>query len=377
MYRAGLRAFHTRVAFPPNIARMSSEQSKSPTSMRAWTYSSAANGLEKSLRLTFNNLPIKLLQPPKDKLLVEVVSMALNPTDYKTAESPFMSRIPTSKPASPGYDFCGRVVHKDGKLVFGRLDWVCQHGALGQYVLTGQNDMVDLPTSLDVNDAAAVSTAALTAYQTVVPFVRKGDCVFINGGSGGVGTFSIQIAKLLGYYVLVSYSARNVGLYRGLGADETIDYTKVDLAAELSRRDGFDMVLDNVGDDKSFHRKPEAFLKPVGIFVLVSAVDQDLSGVCSMLESWLRPTWLGGPRRRWKYKLCRNDRTQLQQISDWLAEGKLKVVVDEVFKFDDALEAIEKLKNGRARGKIVVSNNPSLETPGNFLSSTIFRYDEV
>lgn len=290
--------------------------------------------------------------------------MALNPTDYKTPETPFLTWLLTPKPASPGLDFAGKAMGGplDGKRVFGRLDMIYQHGTLAQYVLAKSEGVAEIPDGLSFDDAAALGTAAVSAYETIVPFLKQGsgNRVFINGGSGGVGTFTIQIAKILGSYVVASCSSRNVELCKSLGADEVVDYTQGDVGLELGKRvqagqlERFDLVVDNVGHDVNLHRNSEAFLKERGMFVLLAAMDS-AAGMRSMLSSCLRPAWLGGVQRSWKFVLAYNDAKAMQDIRRWVAAGKLKSVVDEKFQFDEAPKAIEKLRTGRARGRIVVT----------------------
>lgn len=333
--------------------------------MRAWKYTSARGGLEKAIQLVEEPTPAALLQRKPGWELIEVASAALNPTDYATSETPFLTWILTPKPATPGLDFAGKAIGGplDGRRVFGRLDIIYQHGTLAQYVLAKSEGVAEMPDGLSFDEAAALGTGAISAYETIVPFVKQGagTRVFINGGSGGVGTFSIQIAKIMGCYVVASCSTRNVELCKELGADEVVDYTEGDIGLELGKRveagqlERFDLVVDNVGHDVKLHRKSEAFLKKEGLFVLLAAMLERTGGTQSMLSSWLRPAWLGGVRRNWKFVLAHNDAKAMLDIREWVAKGKLKSVVDEVFRFEEAPKAIEKLRTGRARGRIVVT----------------------
>lgn len=339
--------------------------SEASTKMRAWKYSSARGGLEKAIQLVEEPTPDALLQRKPGWELIEVSSMALNPTDYKTPETPFLSWLLTPKPASPGLDFAGKAIggSLDGKRVYGRLDMLYQHGTLAQYILAKSEGVAEMPDGLSFEDGAALGTGAISAYETVVPFIKQGsgNRVFVNGGSGGVGTFTIQIAKIFGCYVVASCSSRNVALCKSLGADEVVDYTQGDVGLELGNRvkagqlERFDLVVDNVGHDVNLHRKSEAFLKDGGMFVLLAAMLDSPGGTRSMLSSWLRPAWLGGVTRSWKFVLAYNDAKAMQDIREWVAAGKLKSVVDETFRFEEAPKAIEKLRTGRARGRIVVT----------------------
>lgn len=322
---------------------------------KAWAYTSVDNGVEKGLRLIDRDIPAWVSKPPKGKHVVVVLASSLNPVDYKLPESPIESRVARiTKPATPGLDFCGRLVAQPERIVFGRLAWPAQHGSLGQYVLVGDNDFADLPAGVTIEDGAATPIAALTAYQSIVPFLSKGARVVIFGGSGGVGTFTIQIAKLMGAYVVAVCSGRNEDLCKELGADETVDYTAGATFSSLEKMESFDLTVDNVGNDPMLHRRSQAFLKHSGRFVLVSAMLSTMTGILAMAESLLRPVWLGGPPNRYNIVLCQPNKVQLQQIAQWLADGNLRVILDGVYPFNEAPEALAKLRTGRARGKIVV-----------------------
>jgi NADPH:quinone reductase-like Zn-dependent oxidoreductase len=305
--------------------------------------------------------------PQEGQLLIKVLSMALNPADYKLPEQwPMASRLLFGRPLVPGLDFCGQVVNlpasgapKDlqpDQIVFGRMEKPGKFGPLAEYALVPASGVAPLPSGLKINDAAGIATCALTAYQSIETYVQKGARIFINGGSGGTGVFAIQIAKLLGCHVVASCSGSNAALCKDLGADEIIDYRSTDLIKDLASRGTiFDLVVDFVGKQTQLHPESVQFLKSDGAFVQVAASDDTGAAIRSMLRNWLLPTWLGGTPRRWKFIMTQNKRDQLLQIAKWAEDGKLKTVVDSYFTFDEAKEAYTKLKTGRARGKIVVS----------------------
>jgi NADPH:quinone reductase-like Zn-dependent oxidoreductase len=144
---------------------------------------------------------------------------------------------------------------KSGQLVFGRLDSPRRFGTLGGYIIPPRAGTVPLPDGVEVDDAACIGTAGLAAYQSIVPYVKKGDGVFINGGSGGTGVFGIQIAKAKDCYVVTACSTANVELCKRLGADEVIDYKKSGVV-EILKKSGrkFDLVVDNEDAPKAFER---------------------------------------------------------------------------------------------------------------------------
>ena len=341
-----------------------------PSAMKAWQYTNARGCLEKNLNLNHAApLPTYPVAGSQD-VLVEVISMALNPADYKLTELPLVGRLLIPKPASPGFDFCGRVVScadgneapsgtttlEPGELVFGELGWPVQFGTLGQFVKVPRSGVVPLPPGVDIDQAAAIGTAALTAYQSLAPYVKPGNQVFINGGSGGVGIFAIQIAKLLGCHVVVSCSGANAQLCKDLGADETIDYTISDISQTLSSRGQvFDLVVDNVSRPHDLYKASDHFLRVGAPFVQVAAADDSLSGLWSMVLRWLLPGFLGGGKHPWHLMTLKNNLDELTQIGQWVREGKIKVMLDSVFAYEDAPKAFERLRTNRARGKVVIN----------------------
>ncbi len=208
--------------------------------MKAWQFASASPTVEKNLKLnTSAPLPAGSTSLPADRILVQVLAVSLNPVDHKLPEIPLLGRLITGSPATPSIDYAGRVVAtgpiskkvsstdlKLGQLVFGRLDRPTKFGTLAEYTIAPRAGCAPIPSGVSVMDATCAATAALTAYQSIIPKIKgaAGKRVFINGGSGGTGTFGIQIAKAAGCHVTTSCSGANVGLCESLGADTVIDY---------------------------------------------------------------------------------------------------------------------------------------------------------
>lgn len=351
--------------------------------MRAWLYSSATGGLHKNLTLSAAAAHPRPQSPPslsKDELLVRVRAAGLNPIDYKIPELPLsMSRAMISVPASPAMDFAGTVVAhgaaaefpvKVGDSVFGRLD-PGRFGALGEFVVAKSSGCASLPAGVSLEHAAGVGSTGLAVFASIVAHVPGGLSpstaggggpafrIFINGGSGGTGTFGIQVAKLLGCHVTASCSARNAELCRSLGADEVIDYAQGDLVAALKAKGQvFDLVVDNVGSSpRDLYSACGEFLKPSGQFVQVGA-GMSMSDMGLMTSRMMLPSFLGGGSRKFSLAVAQNKHEDLARLGEWIAAGKIKVVVDEVFEFEDAPKAYEKLRTGRSRGKIIVKGAP-------------------
>lgn len=361
------------------------------TTMRAWRYTRVRGGIENSLSL--EETAARPPWPPTTTkshhhhhhhhVLVRVHYAALNPVDYKIADLGLLARLAISVPATPCLDFAGVVAalppgtgsgsgegnkgeeveeeeeYKVGDRVFGRLE-PTQFGALGEYVVAERAGLAKAPAGVDLRDLAGLGTAAATAVQCIAPNVAEGagDRVFVNGGSGGTGTFGIQVAKALGCYVAASCSTPNVGLCRSLGADEVIDYRTADVSGRLrelaAKGGGFRLAVDNVGSaPRDLYKAADDYLDPSGKFVQVG-VQMSLAEAGPLLSRALLPAFLGGGKRRWEFLAVRNSHGDLARLAGWMADGKLRVVVDQVFEFEEAPEAFRKLKTGRAKGKLVV-----------------------
>lgn len=350
------------------------------TTMKAWQYTSANGALEKNLHLNENAAQPSQALAESD-VLVEVISMGLNPVDYKLAEMGWVAKAMIRTPATPGLDFSGRVVStgsamdsfKTGDVVFGRLD-PTQHGTLGQFIIAKYDGCALLPDGVETDQGAAVGTAGLTAYQTIVPNVKAGDRVFINGGSGGTGTFGIQIAKAIGCHVTVSCSTGKALLCRELGADEVIDYTTTSISQKLKENGQiYSVVVDNVGTSPlDLYKASDDFLLPQGKFVHVGGA-ASLESAKTIAKRLLLPGILGGGKRKFEVYSTKNKHDDLVHIGQWVMEGKVKAVIDRVFEFGDAPKAIERLKMGRNTGKVIVhiTQNVSIVHNGCHVSQVV------
>ncbi|KAJ5930212.1 hypothetical protein N7466_005705 [Penicillium verhagenii] len=328
-----------------------------PEKMQAWLYSSTTGGMEKNLHLHASTRTPPA--PRGNQILVKVLSAALNPADYKVAELGLPFRMLIGSPATPGMDFCGRVTStgplakhlKEGTLVYGCSARPVQFGSLAEYITVAADTISVVPEGLGVDHAAAVGVTGQTAYQSLDGYVSAGSKVLINGGSGGCGIFAIQIAKALGCHVTTTCSTRNMELCYRLGADAVIDYTAEENLVEKLASSGvvFDHVLDHVGAPADMYYQCHRFLKEGGAFVQVGA-----SSVMTFIGRLLWPAFLGGGQRKYVTLATRIDLKQLGQLGEWLADGTVKMQLDSVFEFNDTVKAFEKLRSGRARGKIVV-----------------------
>ncbi|EON64844.1 hypothetical protein W97_04078 [Coniosporium apollinis CBS 100218] len=329
-----------------------------PSTMKAWQYTSTKGGLAQNLRI---NPEAPLPKPKPSQHLVQVLAVALNPVDYKPAEITLISYL-IPKPATPGIDFAGRIVTpatgsplKPGQLVFGMAGTnPLAGGALAELALAEKETTVALPDGVDPVDAATIGVAGLTAYQSIVPNVKKGDHIFINGGSGGTGVFGIQIAKAVGCHVTTTCSSANIELCKSLGADEVVDYRKQTVVEALKASGRkFDHVVDNVGADPKLYWRCHEYTTSQAVYVMVGGTPS-LGYAVAMSKMMLWPGFLGGGKRKFAGFFSKPKYEDLEQIGMWMKEGKVKPIIDQKYPFEQAPKAFEKLKTGRARGKIVV-----------------------
>jgi len=246
--------------------------------MRAWQYTSSNGGIEKNLVM---NCTAPLPRPQSNQHLVQVLAASINPVDYKGTEHPFIGWLLVPKPATPGNDFAGMVVtpavgspYKAGDLVVGCSgDNPLAGGALREFTVVKEKLLFPIPEGISVIDAASIPVAGISAYQSIVPNVKKGDRIFLNGGSGGTGMFGIQIAKILGCHVTVTCSTTNIKLCKSLGADFVIDYTKGSvLQALMNTGVMFDHVVDFVGLDEQLIWKSYLYAKPHVVYTMVGGI---------------------------------------------------------------------------------------------------------
>ncbi|KAH8671515.1 hypothetical protein BX600DRAFT_249808 [Xylariales sp. PMI_506] len=347
------------------------------TTMRAWRYSTAPNGLDKDMQLT-NDVPVPAIG--KDELLVRVHFMSPNPADYKVAQLPGFARrriIPGAS-ATPGMDYAGTVErvgealageYAVGDTVFGKVG-TQEHGTLGELVNVQREGAAKIPLkkeeggggdgnelAFSLAEASCVGTAGMTAWQSLAPYVTRGagDKVFINGGSGGTGTFGIQIAKALGCHVTTSCSTRNVEQCRALGADVVIDYSQQDVSATLKAEGAvYKHVVDNVGHSPAdLYKAADEYLLPEGRYVQIGG-GMSAADMRNFASRMLVPSFLGGGRRKIEFLLEKIRHDDLVSVGELMRDGKVKAVVDGTFTFEEAPKAYEKLKTGRSKANIVV-----------------------
>ncbi|KAK3997522.1 putative dehydrogenase [Cladorrhinum sp. PSN332] len=368
--------------------------SPTPQTMRAWAYSRTGPYRQTLSLVTSHPYPTFPPDPPssnEEYLLVNVSHTALNPGDAVALRSmPWF--LHSTKTAVPCFDLTGTVISThnspsrfapgDKIIGFPPLSFLLKTGSGGlqEVISLPAKYCVPLPPTQTLLSGAGLFLTALTAnLQVREAGIKKGDRVLVIGASGGCGTMAVQLARsVIGKdgYIAAVCSGRNQEMVKSLGCDEVIDYTRFPnllLPAELAKRfnnsgDGqqkqqqFDAVIDAYGN-QSLYVNCRHFLKPGGVYSAVSIHSESYAG-WDLLKSgwaiiknvlWPRATWLGGTGRTFKIASMMDPGLgEMEELNALFAEGKLKVVRDSVWGFDQVHGALDKLCSGHAAGKVVI-----------------------
>jgi NADPH:quinone reductase-like Zn-dependent oxidoreductase len=298
--------------------------------------------------------------PADDEVLVKVHAASVNPLDWHYLEgTPYMVRIDSGfgKPENPrlGVDFAGTVEavgksvtrYKPGDEVFGG-----KFGALAEYVTVRETRaLAPKPGNMSFEQAAAVPIAGVTALQALRDkgHLHAGQKVLINGASGGVGTFAVQIAKSYGADVTGVCSTKNIELVRSIGADHVIDYTREDFTQGAQR---YDLIVDNVGTHSPLEYR--RVLMPRGVYVMIGSttpgnwfgwLERPIEG--SLLSAFVS--------QKFTMMLADLNPQDLAALGTLMQSGKLTPVIDRRYQLSEAAEALRYLEKGHARGKVVVT----------------------
>jgi NADPH:quinone reductase-like Zn-dependent oxidoreductase len=304
----------------------------------------------------------------ENDVLVEIHSAGVNQLDSKIRKGEFKLILPYKVPFTLGHDVAGVVTKLGGSVskfkvgdeVYARP---ADHriGTFAEYMSINENDLASKPRNLSMEEAASIPLVGLTAWQALIEKgnLKKGQKVFIQAGSGGVGTFAIQLAKHLGATVATTTSTANIDLVKSLGADIVIDYKKDDFETILK---DYDVVL-NSQDAKTLEKSLH-ILKPGGKLISISG-PPDVDFAKEIGSSWLVKLILKILSSRVKKKakrlgvsysflFMRAQGEQLRQITKLVDSGVIKPVMDKVFPFEQTNEALAYVEAGHAKGKVVV-----------------------
>lgn len=302
-----------------------------------------------------------------DEVLIEVHAAGVNVLDAKISDGEFKLILPYRLPLVLGHDVAGVVVKAGPQVrLFKPGDEVYARGRLPDRhlcaVRSGQEASVALkPRGLSMEEAASIPLVGLTAWQALVERagLKRGQKVFIQAGSGGVGTFAIQLAKHLGAEVATTTGTTNMALVKGLGADVVIDYKHQDFEGLL--RD-YDVVLNSQDGDTL--KKSLGVLKRGGEVISISGPPDPEFGqaigapgfvrlIMRLLSSGIRRK-AASQGKRFSFLFMKADGGQLREITRLIDAGAIRPVIDRIFPFESTNEALEYVKAGRAKGKVVI-----------------------
>lgn len=303
-----------------------------------------------------------------DDVLIQIHAAGVNLLDTKIRNGEFKLILPYRMPLILGHDVAGKVVRvgrrvlrfKPGDDVYARPDDF-RIGTFAEYIAVKEASIARKPSNLTMEEAASIPLVALTAWQVLVETakLKKGQKVFIQAGSGGVGAIAIQLAKHLGAFVATTTSTTNVGWVKALGADVVIDYKKSDFAVTL--RD-YDVVLNSLGKDEL--KKSLEILKPGGHLISISGPPTpDFAaerGLAWPLKQVLRLLSHGIRKKAkrlgvtYSFLFMRAEGSQLSQITSLIESGAIRPTVDRVFPLDTTSEALAYVETGRAKGKVII-----------------------
>jgi NADPH:quinone reductase-like Zn-dependent oxidoreductase len=302
--------------------------------------------------------------PDDMQLLVRVRAASLNPLDGHMMRGMLLVRLMGNGLRKPkdtriGVDYSGVVEaigknvtqYKVGDEVFGG-----RNGALAQYICPRADRGIALkPANLTFEEAGSIAVAGITALQGLrdIGHVGTGQKVLVNGASGGVGTFAVQIAKALGAEVTGVCSTRNIDLVKSIGADHVIDYTKEDFTNGDQQ---YDVVFDNV-QNHSFSERRRA-LTPNGICVLagIGGAGWHADTGTHIARSFTTPMMSKFTSQKFKFFIAELNHNDLAYLADLMQSGKMKPVIDRTYKsLTETPEALTYLEEGHARGKVVIN----------------------
>lgn len=325
-------------------------------------------GTPASSQLEISNIKTPVIGDPDD-VLIKVVAASLNPVDYKIVHGDLNSLLSLDKPVRLGFDVSGTVQQvgagvtkfKVGDQVYARVDHD-RRGTFSTYTLTSQKSLAFKPKTLSHDQAAAVPLAALTALQSLrVANTKAGDRVLILGGSGGVGTFAIQIAKhVIGAAeVITTVSSSGAAIVRELGATRTIDY-KTEKFNEILK--DVDVVFDTTGEANSAFSVLKKGGTVVSIVSAPTAKGLSRGGIevglptQAFLTAAAAPTLANAALHSANYEFVwmRPSGEELTELAHWIDAGKVKPIIDSTFTFTQVKQAFDYLEQGRAKGKVIL-----------------------
>ncbi len=322
-------------------------------------------GKKETLHLTDVNEPTV----KENEVLVQIHSAGVNLLDSLIRNGEFKLFLPYKTPFINGHDMAGVITKvganvskfKIGDEVFARVGDF-RIGTFAEQIAVNESDLALKPKNTSMEEAASIPLVGLTSWQALVEIanLKKGQKVFIQAGSGGVGTFAIQLAKHIGAFVATTTSSANTDLVKSLGADLVIDYKKEDFATILK---DYDVVLHSNRETKVLENslkilKPGGTLisltgPPTGVLAKELGLGWHLQVLMNLLSFSVRRT-AKKLNVNFKFLFMRAEGTQLTEITKLIEAGKIRPIVDKVFPFEQTNEALLYVESSRAKGKVVV-----------------------
>ncbi|BCC30571.1 NADP-dependent oxidoreductase [Bacillus cereus] len=321
----------------------------------------------------YGKVPMRMAEVPTPEIneyevLAEIHAASINPIDFKIRDGKVKMLLKYEMPLILGNDFSGVIVKVGSKVTRFKVgDEIYARprknkiGTFAEYIAIHEDDIALKPKNLSFEEAASIPLVGLTSYQALhdIMHLQKGQKILIHAGSGGVGTFAIQLAKIMGATVTTTASEAGADLVKSLGADEIINY-KTEKFEEILK--DYDAVFDTIGGttlEKSFD-----IIKSGGNIVSVSGMPNARFG--KEFGSGFFKTFLFSLASRkltalekkhnaqYSFLFMKPSGDQLRTIANYIEAGKIKPVIDRVFPFEDAQKAMEYSESGRAKGKIIV-----------------------
>ncbi|MDA1677606.1 NADP-dependent oxidoreductase [Bacillus cereus group sp. TH152-1LC] len=321
----------------------------------------------------YGKVPMRMAEVPTPEIneyevLAEIHAASINPIDFKIRDGKVKMLLKYEMPLILGNDFSGVIVKVGSKVTHFKVgDEIYARprknkiGTFAEYIAIHEDDVALKPKNLSFEEAASIPLVGLTSYQALhdIMHLQKGQKILIHAGSGGVGTFAIQLAKIMGATVTTTASEAGSDLVKSLGADEIINY-KTEKFEEMLK--DYDAVFDTIGGttlEKSFN-----IIKNGGNIVSVSGMPNARfgkefgSGFFKTLLFSLVSRKLTALEKKhnaqYSFLFMKPSGDQLRTIANYIEAGEIKPVIDRVFPFEDAQKAMEYSEAGRAKGKIIV-----------------------
>ncbi|AXO94090.1 NADP-dependent oxidoreductase [Bacillus anthracis] len=321
----------------------------------------------------YGKVPMRMAEVPipeinEHEVLAEIYAASINPIDFKIRDGKVKMLLKYEMPLILGNDFAGVIIKVGSKVTRFKVgDEIYARprknkiGTFAEYIAIHEDDIALKPKNLSFEEAASIPLVGLTSYQALhdIMQLQKDQKILIHAGSGGVGTFAIQLAKIMGATVTTTASEAGANLVKSLGADEIINYKTEKFEDMLTN---YDAVFDTIGGttlEKSFN-----IIKSGGNIVSVSGMPNAQfgkefgSGFFKTLLFSLASKKLTALEKkhnaRYSFLFMKPSGDQLRTIANYIEAGKIKPVIDRVFPFEDAQKAMEYSEAGRAKGKIIV-----------------------